>query len=181
MRQWAATVGLALLVFGCAKGRIAPAGEDNSEDQVNFVTTVGPETGVAFTVTDRKWNASTHAILIQHTALWVELHNGGTETVGVAPDDFALVVGEKRHPAVGAEELVHDGVPGSLGESRVARTDGFRHSTLAPGQRAKGYLFFRFRADADDAELPIALLVNLRDGDGAVALEELEVDLAVIK
>jgi hypothetical protein len=179
--RWAAAAGLVALVLGCAQGRVAPAGEKHSEDQVHFVTTVGPATGVTFTVTDRKWNASTHAILIQHTALWVELHNDGTHTVGIAPDDFALVVGEIRHPAVAANQLVHDGIPGSLGESRVARTDGLRPNILAPGQRAKGYLFFRFRPDDGDAELPIALSVSLRDGEAAVPLEELEVDLTVIR
>lgn len=169
------------VVASCAQGRVAPAEESGAEELPSFVTTVGDKTDIELTVTDRKWAASTQHILIRHSALWVELENRGTFTVTVKPADFALTIAGEVYRAIPPEVLIHDGAPGSLDESRITRTLGFRLRTLEPGQRAQGFLFFERRVDADEeGDAPVTLAVDLEDEAGAAVVERLEVSLAIV-
>lgn len=177
----AAALACLVAAVGCAKGRVAP-GEETGTEEPGFVTTVGAKTDVELTVTDRKWAASTQHILIRHSALWVELENRGTYTVTVKPTDFALTIAGEVYPAIPPEVLIHDGAPGSLDESRITRTLGFRLRTLEPGHRAQGFLFFERRVDADEeGDAPVTLVVDLEDDAQDAVVERLEVSLAIIE
>jgi len=178
---WIAACLVIGLATNCTSGRVAPAEEKGAEELPGFVTTVGSKTDVELTVTDRKWAASTQHILIQHSTLWVELENRGEYTLAVEPEDFSLTIAGSVYPAIPPDTLVHNGAPGSLDESRIARTLGFRPRILDPGHRTQGFLFFRRRVDADDeGHERVSLAVKLEDEDRSAVVERLEVGLAVI-
>lgn len=179
---WVVWIVALCLATGCAKGRVGPAEEKGAEELPGFATAVGSKTDVELTVTDRKWAASTQHILIRHSALWVELENRGTYTLTVKPADFTLTIAEDVYPAIPPDVLVHDGAPGSLDESRIARTLGFRLRTIGPGERGQGFLFFERRVNAeDDGHDPVALAVDLEDESQSAVVERVEVSLAVVE
>lgn len=118
--------------------------------------------------------------MLQHTSLWVRLENRGDEAVRFRMEDFVLKIDQETVPAVNVERLASQGRTGNLEETRMAKATGLKPATLAPGDRAQGFVFFPQKLEAGRDE-KVALRVALFDPEHVESLEELALPLELVK
>ena len=110
----------------------------------------------------------------------MEIRNEGTQTIRYRAEDIVLRVGSEEYEAIDVSRVVADADPG-LEEARIAKTEGIRGATLAPGDIDDGFVFFRKKIPQDEApEGGVEVAIHLYDADHATLLETIPIPMVVV-
>ncbi len=170
---------LALCLGACTKepAHLLDPVEAGAENQRRFATAFGRNSGTSVLIEERSLTSSTKGIAIQFTVLFAQVHNEGTSSLRFREEDFVLRLGEEVFAAVPVDKVINGSSVG-LQEARIAKTEALRPRTLAPGESADGFLFFRTRIDREELAVDgLEIALTLYDQNHESQIDSIEVPL----